>query len=115
MAKVVDEYVAAWNERDADRRAALLASACTSGVRYTDPESDVTGLEALSGVIASFQTSYPDHVLRLASAVDAHHDLLRFAWLVERPDGTALSAGLDACQRASDGRLTLIAGFFGVL
>lgn len=112
---VVREYMAAWNEPDGERRAALLASVCAADVRYTDPESDVTGLDALSGVIASFRASYPGHVLRLASPVDAHHDLLRFAWLVERPDGTTLGTGLDACRRATDGRLALIAGFFGEL
>jgi hypothetical protein len=112
---VVGTYVAAWNEADGDRRTALLTSACAAGVRYVDPDVDVTSSEALSSVIASFQAAYPAHVLRLASDVDAHHDVLRFAWLVERPDGTTLSAGLDACQRAADGRLMLIAGFFGAL
>jgi hypothetical protein len=112
---IVREYVAAWNEADEDRRATLLASACAADVRYVDPDVDVTGPEALSGVIASFQAAYPAHVLRLASDVDAHHDVLRFAWLVERPDGTTLSAGLDTCQRAADGRLTVIAGFFDAL
>jgi hypothetical protein len=111
---VVRDYVAAWNEPDGDRRLALLTSACTDEVRYTDPESDVTGLDALDGVIASFQTAYPAHLLRLASTVDAHHDVLRFGWLVERPDGTTLSAGVDACVRAANGRLALVAGFFGV-
>ena len=75
----------------------------------------MTGLDALGGVIASFQTAYPGHLLRLASAVDAHHDVLRFGWVVERRDGTTLSAGVDACVRTSDGRLALIAGFFGEL
>jgi hypothetical protein len=110
---VVRDYVAAWNESEEKRRLALLTRACADEVRYTDPESDVTGLDLLSGVIGSFQAGYPSHVLRLASAVDAHHDVLRFAWLVERPDGTTLSAGIDACVRAADGRLALIAGFFG--
>jgi hypothetical protein len=112
---VVREYVAAWNEPDPDRRSALLADSCATDVRYTDPESDVTGLDELAGVIAAFQEAYPGHVLRLASAVDHHHDVLRFAWLAERPDGTTLSAGLDACRRAPDGRLSLIVGFFGEL
>jgi hypothetical protein len=109
---VVRDYVAAWNEPEEEHRLTLLTSACADEVRYTDPESDVTGPDALSGVIASFQAAYPS-LLRLASAVDAHHDVLRFAWLVERPDGTTLSAGIDACVRAADGRLALIAGFFG--
>lgn len=112
---VVREYVAAWNEHAGDRRATLLARACATDVRYADPESEVTGLDALAGVIASFQATYPEHVLRLSSVVDDHHDVLRFAWLVERPDGTTLSSGLDACRRAVDGRLALIAGFFGEL
>lgn len=110
---VVGEYVAAWNASDPARRGALLRNACTEDVRYVDPETDVTGLDALSGVIESFQSSYPGHVLRLVGGVDAHHDVLRFAWLVERSDGTTLSAGLDACRRAPDGRLAVIAGFFG--
>jgi hypothetical protein len=112
---VVRDYVGAWNETDRARRTRLLAAACAADVRYVDPEADVTGLEGLSAVIASFQTAYPGHILRLASSVDSHHDVLRFAWLVERPDETTLSAGLDACRRAADGRLVLIAGFFDAL
>ncbi len=111
----VRRYLAAWNEDDPSRRLALLEDACTSDVRYVDPEGDVTGLDALSGVIAAFRAEHPDHALRLASEADAHHDQLRFAWLVERSDGSTFATGLDACVRAADGRLSSIAGFFGEL
>ena len=112
---VVRGYVAAWNERDADARLRLLESACAHGLRYVDPEVEATGLEELSSVIADFQTEYPGHALRLDTAVDAHHDVVRFAWLVERHDGTTLARGMDACLRSADGRLTLVVGFFGSL
>jgi hypothetical protein len=41
-----------------------------------------------------------------------HHDLVRFAWELEAPDGTVAVAGVDVGELAPDGRLRRIAGFF---
>lgn len=112
---VVRGYLAAWNERDADERLRLLERACAPGVRYVDPEVEATGVEELSRVIEDFQAGYPGHALRLDTGVDAHHDVVRFAWLVKRHDGTTLARGMDACIRSAEGRLTLVVGFFGPL
>ena len=35
--EVVERYIAAWNERDAGRRRAMVAKAWTEDANYTDP------------------------------------------------------------------------------
>ena len=37
LTAIVDDYVAAWNERDAERRAALLAGCFSPTGTYQDP------------------------------------------------------------------------------
>jgi hypothetical protein len=114
-AKVVAVYAAAWREVDETRRLALLVESCSDDVAYVDPESETLGRDELSTFIGGFLSAYPGHRLELASRVDVHHSVLRFAWRVERPDGTQLGEGIDACELAADGRLLRITGFFGAL
>ena len=45
------------------------------------------------------------------SSVDAHHDVLRFAWNNRLASGSVLRQGIDFCMLAADGRFQSIAGF----
>jgi hypothetical protein len=64
---------------------------------------------------AALQQQFAGHRFRRASAVDAHHDHLRFAWELVGPDGAVALTGLDVGELAADGRLKRITGFFGEL
>ncbi len=114
-AEVVALYAAAWREIDAEKRGDLLERSCVDAVEYVDPQAEVAGRSELATFIGAFLCAHPGHRLELASRVDAHHGVLRFAWRVDRPDGTVMGEGLDACELAEDGRLCRIAGFFGGL
>jgi SnoaL-like domain len=112
---LVDTYLAAWNERDPQRRAELIERAWAPDGRLIDPPLAGDGHEGISDVAAALHEHYADHRFERTSGVDAHHEHLRFAWQLVGPDGTAAVAGIDVADLAPDGRLARVVGFFGEL
>ncbi len=80
-----------------------------------DPARDAEGHGALNEMVGAARPHFPGHTVRRTSAIDSHHDQLRFAWQVVGPDGSVPVAGIDVGARAADGRLERITGFFGEL
>ena len=118
MAEVADAlraYGSAWNERDADARIGLLREALAEGARYTDSEFDVVGVEAISDAIAEYHRRFPNFAIRATSAVDGHHDCIRFTWAYEgtRDGEEVVADGADAIVLSDDGRLQRILVFDG--
>ena len=111
----VDAYLAAYGEPDARRRAELIALAWAPDGRLIDPPLTARGHEAISAMAEAVQQQFPGHGFRRVSAVDAHHDHLRFAWELVGADGTVALAGLDVGELDGEGRLRRITGFFGEL
>jgi hypothetical protein len=66
-------------------------------------------------MVSTIFEHYPGHRFVRTSAVDAHHDVVRFTWELVGPDGTVAFGGLDVGQLADDGRLRRISGFIGDL
>jgi hypothetical protein len=112
---VIDAYISMWNEEDPDRRAALIAEAWTDDADYLDPLLEAQGPTGLSEMVATVHGHYPGHRFRRLTAVDVHHDRVRFGWDLVAPDGAVFVAGLDVGTLAPDGRLRTITGFFGDL
>jgi hypothetical protein len=106
-------YVLAWATTDASERRALLERCWADGGVYCDPLSRIEGRQALSDHIAGFQQSQPGFRIPLASGVDAHHNYLRFRWVMLDPNRNVVLEGFDVGELASDGRLQRITGFFG--
>jgi len=50
-----------------------------------------------------------------ASGVDAHNDVVRYAWKIVDSQGSDVMEGLDVAQRVDDGRLQRILMFPGSL
>ena len=115
VTKVVDTYIAMWNETDTAKRAELIASAWSATARYQDPLLEAEGHQALSEMVATVHSHYPGHQFRRVSAVDMHHELVRFGWELFGPDGSITVAGIDVGVVDDDGKLLRIAGFFGDL
>ena len=110
---IVDRYFAAWNERDASARVAAVATAFTEDARYCDPLADVTGHDAIASMMGALQEQHTGLSLRVSSAIDAHHDLLRFGWEAVDAEGAVSVAGIDIARVSNDGRLVSLHGFFG--
>jgi len=113
--ETVAAYAAAWNEPDEDARRALLERSWTDDGVYVDPTGRAEGRAALVGHIGGFHVRMPGSRIEMASGVDEHDGLLRFAWQMVGPDGVAALEGTDFGELAEDGRLQRIVGFFGPL
>jgi SnoaL-like domain len=115
LGELIDRYLAAWNEADPARRAALIEQVWAADGRLIDPPLAAEGHAGIGDMAAALQAQFPGHQFRRASGIDAHHGQLRFAWQLVGPDGAVALAGLDVGELADDGRLRRIAGFFGEL
>ena len=113
ITKVVTQYMAAWNEREAAARHTLLQQCWSDGGVYLDPNVSLTGREALDGHIATVQASRPGARLEFMSGIDVHHDVVRFHWRLVLADGTRGDTSIDFGEVGPDGRLVKIVGFFG--
>jgi hypothetical protein len=108
---VVDDYIAAWNERDAEQRRGLVERAFADDATYLDPARSGSGLEGIAEMIGSAQEHFPGHRVELVGAADAHNDRVRFTWQLFPPDGEAILTGYDFATVAGDGRLRDVTGF----
>jgi hypothetical protein len=115
LARTVDAYVAMWNERDAARRAELMKTAWSEDGRYIDPQFRAVGHTELERMVATAQTQFREHHLRLTSGLDTHHNEVRFAWEAVAKDGAPALTGIDFGSLGADGRLRRVVGFFGEL
>ena len=112
---IVDTYLSMWNEQDPQRRAAHIEAAWTADGRYVDPLMEAEGHAAIDAMVVGVHEQLPGHRFTRTTAVDAHHDELRFGWQLAAPDGSVAVAGIDVGSLAADGRLRRITGFFGPL
>jgi hypothetical protein len=110
--EIVLRYLAVWNERDAQRRRALVAKTWTEDGNYIDRVRDGAGHDRIDQMIATAQEHFPGYRLNLASGIEAHHDYVRFSWVA---GGTAEAPlylkGTDFAVVAGDGRLKSVIGF----
>jgi len=110
---VVDGYFEMWNETDAVRRRAAIAAAWVPEASYVDPMFAADGYEGLDALVGKAQGQFPGDRFRRTSAVDAHHDRVRWGWeLVPAAGGPPVAAGVDFAVLAPDGRLREVTGFF---
>jgi len=110
IATVVDNYIAAWNESDQERRRSLVSETFTEDARYLDPLVAGEGADGIETMIAGVRGAYPGHVFRLVSGPDAHHDRVRFTWQLHGENGP-VATGIDFATVAEDGRLQDVTGF----
>jgi hypothetical protein len=109
---LVEDYIAAWNEPDADRRRAAVREVFSADATYLDPVMQGEGHEGLDAMIAAAQGQFPGHRFVLAGSPDAHHDRLRFTWRLVGPDGgRAVATGHDFATLDADGRMRAVTGF----
>jgi hypothetical protein len=84
--KIVEKYFDTWNEPDAHKRLALAEETWAPSARYVDSNTDVTGAAGFTEMVAAVHDQYPGYRVRLSSAVETHHDVLRFSWEIVDPN-----------------------------
>lgn len=109
---LVDLYCAAWNTADGAERRAILSSVLTGGGLYVDPSVRAVGIEAFAIHIDGVVARNPGARISRTGPLDAHHEVLRFAWTNRLADGKVLRAGIDFCTLAVGGKFQSIVGFF---
>ncbi|HEY4199094.1 MAG TPA: nuclear transport factor 2 family protein [Devosiaceae bacterium] len=110
IAKIAATYIAAWNETDTQRRAALLDAHWTEDAAYADPLMAGQGRGEIAGLIAGVHSQFPGFRFQLLGRPDGHGAHGRFSWGLG-PDGAEpLIEGTDFVEIA-DGRLRRVTGF----
>ena len=110
--EIVVNYLAAWNERDAQRRAAIVARTWGEGGVYVDAHRRGEGHAGIDAMIATAQAQFPGYRLRLISKVEAHSGRIRFSWAAGGTEEAPLYlAGTDFVVLGADGRADTVTGF----
>ena len=110
-AKIASDYIAVWNERNPERRAAMLESGWASGATYVDPLAAVRGTAEINALIGSVQERFPNFHFSLIGKPAAHHDAVRFSWALG--PGDYVDAPIEGTDFAAlaDGKFSAVTGF----
>jgi hypothetical protein len=108
---LVSNYIAMWNETDADRRRALVAETVSDDADYVDPVMEGAGIDGIATMIGAAQSQFPGHRFALVAGPEAHHDRVRFTWSLAADGGAPVAVGVDFVNLADDGRMRSITGF----
>jgi hypothetical protein len=109
--ELVVRYLAAWNERDDERRRELVAKTWTEGGTYIDAHRSGVGHKAIDAMIKAAQEQFPGYRVRLVSGIEAQNSYVRFSWAAGgAPEAPLYLAGTDFAIIAN-GRMQTVAGF----
>ncbi|OLV20272.1 nuclear transport factor 2 family protein [Deinococcus marmoris] len=109
--ELVQQYIAVWNETDAECHLALVKAVLTGDATYADPRMTAQGQQGISDMIGVVQTHLPGLRFSLAERpVEAHHGYLRFSWLMGPVGGASVSGGTDIIELRG-GLLGRVIGF----
>lgn len=112
---LVDANLAAYCDPDAARRNAAIARIWHPEGRLVDPPMEALGHKGISAQADKLLAKFPGHRFRRTTAVDLHHEFVRYGWVLEAPDGKPAITGTDFVHLDVDGRLMVVVGFFGEL
>ena len=108
---IATRYIACWNERDAERRRALLAALWTEEAVYVDPMVRSEGRAGIGALIEGVQARFPEFRFAPKGRADGHGDYVRFSWVLGPAGGEAVVEGTDFAVVSADGRLSDVTGF----
>ena len=109
--KIVDSYIAMWNETDPERRRELVAQTVTDDADYVDPVMEGAGVDGIAGMIGAAQAQFPGHRFTLIAGPEFHHDRVRFTWSLAADGAAPVAVGVDFATVGEDGRMRSITGF----
>lgn len=115
MSDVVIDYLAAWNDTDAQSRSTKLKALLDDAVEVVDPDWTASGREAAIHAIGQARAKLGDLQLSLGKVIHAHHDATLFSWLLTDPAAaeTAPIATGYGVVRTSAGRIAEAQNYFG--
>lgn len=93
MADAIATYFRAWNEQDPDQCRRMLERSVTDDAVLVDPTGRWEGVPRLAERIGRYQSAAPGTEVVTASSVDAHNDLVRYAWKIVDRQGHDIMEG----------------------
>jgi hypothetical protein len=109
-AAIARNYIAVWNEADAERRAELIEAGWTANAHYVDPMAQASGREQIGALVGAVHQRYPGFRFNLFGKAEAHGDNLRFSWTLGPSGAEDLIQGTDFV-RLDAGKLQSVTGF----
>lgn len=105
----VDQYLALWHEEDAELRRQRIADLwIEEGVQFTR-RNEYHGYRELEARVSAAHEQFvktDNCIFKLASAIDAHHNVVRFSWeMVPATGGDVAGSGTIFLILAEDGRI----------
>jgi hypothetical protein len=113
-AAIATRYLEIWNERDAGKRRALIASLWAEDASFRDPIAAGDGVAGIDQVIEGVQNRFPDFRFRQLGAADGFGDYVRLSWGLGPDGGDAPIKGSDFLE-LTGARLQKVTGFFDQL
>lgn len=108
---IASRYIAAWDEPDAIRRRALIATVFTPEATYVDPMMRNAGHGGLDAMIGAVQQQFAGLRFKLHGKQDGHNDVVRFSWTLAADGAEPVAYGTDIVVVADDGRISSVTGF----
>jgi hypothetical protein len=110
--ETVVRYIAAWNERDPERRRDLVARTWAEDGSYIDAHRQAIGHDGIDAMLARTQDQFPGYRVSLVSGIEVHNDVARFSWAAGgTPEAPLYLGGTDFVTLARDNRFKTVAGF----
>lgn len=110
LEQLAENYIAVWNETDAEKRRVLIENTFASSSSYHDPLMQADGHAGIDGLVAAIHNQFPGFRFRLDGPVDGYADKIRFSWTLGPDHGEAPIRGTDFAE-TGDGRFTRVTGF----
>ncbi len=107
---LVSNYIASFNETDADKRLALIGETFAERATYVDPLMQSEGRQGIDQMLAAVQERFAGLAFKQVGKVDAYGDRVRFSWELGPADGPSIAGGTDFAT-VEAGRLAEIVGF----
>ncbi len=109
--KTWNTYQAAWGPIPEAERRELLAQSVSDAIVYTDPASQVEGVQALAERIAASQERFTGYTFRNDDFLE-HHGQALFHWTMYDATGAVFVRGASFGRFGGDGRIIQATGFF---
>ncbi|HMH90710.1 MAG TPA: nuclear transport factor 2 family protein [Streptosporangiaceae bacterium] len=112
LTSIVDEYLAIWNETDAEDRRKKIGQLWAADGTYTDPLAAVSGRDSFSELIGAAQQQFSGLQLVRGATYDEHHNIVRFTWnLVPGAGAEPVAIGFDVAEVNEVGQISNVYGF----
>jgi hypothetical protein len=109
MQTFVQDYIAVWNEPDAERRRALIRSLWQEDAQHLARTLEAVGHSGIEKRVTDAYDKWvkeKGNAFRLRDSVDGHHDTIKLRWeMLPAKGGEVISIGFDFLVLGGDGRI----------